>query len=321
MRVVLAALLANLFALAPALAQDAGDYPDRPIKLIVPFDPGGGGDLVSKAFVEEFSKILGQPVVAENHGGASAIIGTDLLAKAEPDGYTIAIVNPLFVTNPALRASLPYDPLKSFAFVGRFISYPLVLGVRADLPVRSVAELIDYARSHPGELTNATSGVGSGQHLAIAQLSALTGIEVKHVPYKGAGPSLTALGGGHVDMTSVGLSLLMPLVQDDRVRLIGTTGTRPLSDPPVPPVADTVPGYDYTLWWAMIAPAGTPQPILDELNAALRQAFADPAVAPRLASLEGEIAVGSPAEFASFAESEIRKWKDVVVATGIEIQQ
>lgn len=299
-----------------AMAQDA-NYPERPITLIVPFAPGGGGDLVGRAFNEELGQLLGQPVVIENHGGASAMIGAEMVTRARPDGYTLLLVNTTIGTNPAVHGQMNYRTPEDFTAIARIVTYPFVLAIRDDLPVDSVEELIAFARENPGVLTSGTSGPGSGQDLATRLLQSLAEIEVLDVPFSGAGPVVTALAGGHIDFSFAGYSLFEPLVDEGTVRLIGSTGLEPIGDPEIPTVASQgVEGFSYVLWWGVFAPADTPREIVDTINAALDDVLSRPEIQARLASLDGEIAVSTPEELDAFLAEELDRWQAVMADTG-----
>ena len=312
LRLMLAALL---FLTSQATAQD---YPIRPIRLIVPYEPGGGGDFAARTIWQELSRQLGQPIVIENRGGANTIIGTRLLARSQPDGYTIGLANPSLITNPALNATMPYRTPDDFTAIAHFITYPFVLGVRHNLPVASVSDLLTLARQRPGGLTLGYSGPGSGVHLSAELLRLMGGIDVLLVPYNGTGPVSNALAAGQVDMAFAGITQFQGLVESGRIRLLATTARVPTANG-LPTIASQgLPDYEYLLWWGVIGPAGMPPAVVQTLNAALRRTIATPEVAARFAVLDGVLQVSSPGEFESFLRSEMTKWDGVIRAAGIK---
>lgn len=292
----------------------ADDYPNRPIRLIVPFSPGGGGDATSTAFKEELGKVLGQPVVVEYRGGGSAMIGTDLLTRSKPDGYTLLMCNSTYVTNPILQKNITYKTPDDFTPIARVMTFPYILAVRSDLGIDNVGELVDYAKKNPGRLTTGTAGSGSGMALAARQLEKMAGIELMAVPFKGSGPVLAALAGGHVDM-AFGNSSFEPFGQKGTkvLKIIASTGPTPIGDPPIPTIASQgIEGFSLLFWWGVFAPAGTPAPIVEKINSALKQVFTLPEVQKRIRDLEGEPYVTSSEEFDQFTRAELAKWTEIL---------
>lgn len=309
-------LAAVVAAPGAALSQD---YPNKPIKMIVPFGPGGGGDQLVLSFVDELSKKLGQPIVKENHPGANSIIGTNLLAKAEPDGYTLGVVTTGFSANPFLYKEIPFDSEKDFAPVTVVAAYPFSFAVRADFPAQTVEELVAYGKANPGKITSANSGRGSGAEFSTGLLSALAGIEIKSISYKGGGPAMTAVAGGFCDLIFTNLSGSLPFAQAGKVRLLGHTGTKPFSDPPLQPIADQgVPGYEFAQWWGILAPAGTPPEVLNTFHAALKDVFEDPAVRARMEKVNAEIILNTPDEAKSYIQAQAVKSKQIADALGLK---
>jgi tripartite-type tricarboxylate transporter receptor subunit TctC len=288
----------------------AADYPSRSVQIVVPFAPGGGGDFIVRTWADKLAAVLKQPVVVENKGGANTIVGSEYVAKAAPDGYTLLFTSTALATNPTLVPSLPYKTPDSFTPVSLVITYPFGLGARRDLEPKTIPELIAYAKKNPGRISIANSGDGSGSHLAAELLKDAAGIELTTVPYKGAGPAATDLAGGHVDLLFTGLSQLKPFVDGDRIKLMATSGLhRVASAPDVPTIAEQgLPGFNAVVWWGLLAPAGTPPDVVAKLNQALRTTLADPDVVKRLAVIDGDVSVSSPKEFDTFIRAEVSRW-------------
>src|SRR5271169_1861945 len=274
---LLAAALAAAFAGAhPATAQD---YPTRPITLVVPYSAGGGNDAMARVVANSMSKTLGQQIVIENRGGAGGSIATRQVAKASPDGYTLGLGGTgTLAIDPTLYPNAGYDPRKDFAPVGLIATSPLIILVNPSLPAHNVQELIALAKAQPGKLNYASAGRGSGIHLGTVLFALTAGIELTHVPYRGTGPALTDLLGGHVALYFSSLPSAIAFVQSGKVRALAVTGPKrsPIF-PELPTVAESgLPGYEAVLHYGIIAPAGTPKPIIAKLNAALRQAVQSP---------------------------------------------
>jgi tripartite-type tricarboxylate transporter receptor subunit TctC len=333
-RVLLAAGTAALALLVPpagapeALAQTAqagggAPYPSRPVRLIVPFPPGGSTDILARALAQKLSEGLSQAVVIDNRPGAGGSIGSEAAAKAAPDGYTLLMgqLGPLAVS-PAIYRNLPYDPVKSFTPVSRMAIVPSVLVVNPQVPVASAAELIAYARGHPGKLTYGSAGNGSTSHLTTEYFKLATGTDILHVPYKGVGPMLTDLISGQLSMGINGAPAVMSHVNSGRLRALAVTGlARVPSLPQIPTLAESgVEGFDASGWYGIVAPAGTAREIVMRLNGEIRRAMQTPELRARLDN-EGAIpAAGSPEEFAAFIVSEIARWGAVLKRAGIEAQ-
>ncbi|HUP93787.1 MAG TPA: tripartite tricarboxylate transporter substrate binding protein [Burkholderiales bacterium] len=303
-----------------ASADAAAAYPERPIRVVVPFPPGGGADVTMRILSDSLKSHLGQSLVIDNRGGASTIIGTDLVAKARPDGYTILLATTTFAINPSLHATLPYDPLKDLAPITLVAFTPYILVVHPSLPVKTVKDLIALAKERPGQLTYASVGNGSATHLATEMLVARTGIKVVHVPYKGSSPALSDLIGGHVSMYLGSMPASVPQARSGKLRALAVTGPRRApAAPEVPTIAESgFPGYEFASWYGLFAPAGTPPAIIDQLRGAVRKVLEHPDMRNRMLA-EGNEAVGNaPGEFAAIIRADIAKYAKIVKAANIK---
>lgn len=299
--------------------QAQSSYPERPITLIVPYAPGGGNDVVARAISDPMSKTLGQPIVVENHGGAGGSVGTRQVAKSAPDGYTLGLGGTgTLAVDPTLYPDVGYNPRKDFAPVGLIATGPMIVLVNQSVSARNIQELIALAKSEPGKLNYASAGIGSGIHLGTALFAEMAGIEITHIPYKGTAPALTDLLGGHVQIFFSSLPPAIGLVKGGKLRALGVTSLkRSPSFPDVPTVAEQgLPGFEAVLHYGIIAPAGTPQPIVNKLNAALRAALADPKVYQHIATEGGEPLPTSPAEYSVDIDREETKWSAIVKKSG-----
>ncbi len=308
--------------LTAAVAQDS-QYPNRPITLIVPYTAGGGNDAMARIVAERMSKTLGQQIVIENRGGAGGSIATRQVAKAAPDGYTLGLGGTgTLAIDPTLYPNVGYDPRKDFAPVGLIATSALAVLVNPSVPVRDIQELIALAKASPGKLNYASAGSGSGIHLGSVLFAAMAGIEITHIPYKGSGPALTDLLGGHVAIYFSSLPPAIGLVNEGKVRALAVTGPkRSASLPDVPTVAEFgLPGYEAVLHYGIVAPAGTPRLIIDRLNAALREAVAADDVAKRIATEGAEPFVTTPEEYAADIDREETKWSAVVRKAGAKAE-
>ncbi len=304
-------LLCGVFFASTSLsASPANSYPERPIRIVVPFAAGGGGDFIARAWSDKLSDTLKQTVIVENRGGGNTVVGTDIVAKAAPDGYTLLLVSPTISTNPTLLPKLPYKTPEAFAPIGQVITYAMGLAVNSDLPINNIAELVAFAKKNPGKLTTATSGEGSATDLAAELFMAATGTKISKIPYKGAGKSALDVASGHVDMLFTGMSQLKPHIDSKRIKLIATSGAERLkSAPDTPTIAEQgYPGFKAVVWWGVLAPAGTSKEIVNQVNEALRVSLSQPEVQKRLAVIDGVVEVSSPAEFDAFLRKEIATW-------------
>jgi tripartite-type tricarboxylate transporter receptor subunit TctC len=311
-----AMLLAAL--VAGALAQD---YPSRPVRLIVPFPPGGSNDVVGRLVAMQLSTQLGQQVFVDNRGGAGGVIGTEACATAAPDGYTLCIISIAHAVNPALH-KLNYDPIKSFTPISIFATGPNVLAINPTLPVNSVKELVALAKQKPGELNYASAGVGSFQHLGGELFKITAGVDIVHVPYKGGGPAMQDVISGHVKIMFSSLIQTTPFIKSGQLKALGTGGAKRSSVlPDVPTISEAgVPGYVADNWWGLAAPAGLPEALVEKLFAASQAALKSPEL---LAAFEREGAAPvtmTTAEFGDYIKGEIAKWGRVVKEGNIQSQ-
>ncbi len=291
----------------------ADDYPNRPVRLIIPFPPGGSNDVVGRLVAKQLSEVLGKQVFVDNHPGAGGVIGTQAAANAAPDGYTLLIVSLAHAVNPALY-KLEYDPIKSFTPISILATGPNVLVVNPELPVHSVKELLALAKQKPGELDYASAGVGSFQHMGGELFKLMSGANIVHVPYKGGGPAMQDVISGHVKIMFSSLVQTTPFIKSGQLRALGTGGAkRSAVLPDVPTIAEAgVPGYVSDNWWGILAPAGTPAPIIEKLHKDIQAALK----APELQAVferEGAATVEmSSAEFGEYMKAEMAKWGRVV---------
>jgi tripartite-type tricarboxylate transporter receptor subunit TctC len=310
---------ASLAVMRPLPAWTQTGYPDRPITLIVPYAPGGGNDVMARAVAEPMGKSLGQPLVIENHGGAGGSVGTRQVAKAAPDGYTLGLGGTgTLAIDPTLYPNVGYDPRRDFTPVGLIATSPLIVLVHESVPARNVQELIALAKAQPGKLNYASAGIGSGIHLGTVLFANTAGIEIAHIPYKGSGPALTDLLGGHVQIYFSSLPPAIGLVKQSKLRALAVTGlTRSASLPDVATVAEQgLPGFEAVLHYGIVAPAGTPRPIIEKLNGALRMALGDPKVNGHIAAEGAEPLPSSPDEYAADIDREETKWSALVKKSG-----
>jgi len=310
---------ALLLAVSSPLAAD--EYPNRPVRLIIPFPAGGSNDVVGRLVAHQLSAKLGQQVWVDNRGGAGGVIGTEAAANAAPDGYTLLIISIAHAVNPALY-KLSYDPIKSFTPVSILATGPNVLSVNPRLPVHSVNELIALAKQKPGELDYASAGVGSFQHLGGELFKLTAGVSIQHVPYKGGGPAMQDVISGHVKVIFSSLIQTTPFIQSGQLRALGTGGsTRSPVLPEVPTIAEAgVPGYEANNWWGVVAPAGTPASIVEKLHNDIRAVLTSPELQQQFAREGASSIEMSVAEFGKYMETEMVKWGRVVKESNIRVQ-
>jgi tripartite-type tricarboxylate transporter receptor subunit TctC len=318
---IVASSIALAVPLAAAPLAGAQDYPTRPVKVVVPFSPGGAVDGPMRVVAQELSKRLGEQVIVENKPGAGATIGADLVAKAPPDGYTLLLASQTIAISATLYPKLPFDPIEDFAPITLIGREPGVLVVNPALPVKTLQELVAYAKERPGQLDYASSGNGSGQHLFFALLASSTGMKLNHIPYKGSAQATTDLLGGQVMMSIPGTAGMVGHIKAGKLRALAVTGaTRSPQLPDVPTVVESgVPGYEAYVWLGLLAPKGTPAPIVDKLQRAVVAVLALPEVKSYMATAGIEVVGSTPAEFARFFRSEKELWAKVVRETGAKV--
>jgi tripartite-type tricarboxylate transporter receptor subunit TctC len=292
----------------------AEDYPNKSIKLIVPFPAGGATDIVSRVVAQQLGSELGQSVVVDNRAGAAGVIGAEAAARAAPDGYTLVLTTSSTHTiGPLLNPKIPYSATKDFTPIIYLASSPQVVIVPITSPVKSMQELIDYARKNPGTLNFGSAGTGGIPHLSTERFLAMTQLKMTHVPYKGTALAMPDLMAGRLDMMFDSISVSLPHIRDGKVRALAVTTTQRTSvAPDLPPLSDTVPGYESLTWFGVFGPANLPAPIVTKLNAALNEALKNPGVLQQLAKLGFEPGGGTPADFANKMKAETAMWKQVI---------
>jgi tripartite-type tricarboxylate transporter receptor subunit TctC len=311
------------FAQSPAPPASASDWPNRFVRLIVPFPPGGGTDAIARVVAGKLSDIWGQQMVVENRGGGATNIGTEAVVRSDPDGYTMLITSMPLAVNRFLFPSLNYDPLEDLAPVSLICEYPNIMAVPITSPARSVGDFIAYAKANRGKVTFASSGHGTSVHLSGELFKRMAGIEMLHVPYRGAGPALNDLLPGRVDVMFNNIGAVLPLIRGGKLRgLAVTTAKRTPAAPELPPIAEAgVPGFDVSSWYALFAPARTAPEVVRKMHADIVAALSDPVTRERLEQL-GVVVVGStPAELATFLRAEMHKWGPVIKEAGISIRE
>ncbi len=313
------AVTAAAFVL-PAFAQS---YPDKPIRFIVGFAPGGVTDIVARALGQKLYERLGQQVVVDNRAGGSGVIAAVMTAKSPPDGYTLLMSSiSTMATNVSTSANLPYDPLRDFAPITLVVVTPYLATVNAVLPIANLREFIALAKAKPGQLNFGSSGTGGGAHLAVELFKVMAGIELTHVPYKGASLALTDLMGGHIQLTFSQPPIVLPHIRSGKVKGLAITSAQRLAAlPEFPTFAESgVAGYEATSWQGLVAPAGTPRAIVMKLNAEIRRALRLPDIGTRLAAEGSEAGNTTPDEFGAYIRREITKWAKVVKTSGIKTE-
>ncbi len=308
-------------SLYPAQTSAAEAYPQRAIRLIIPYPPGGAGDIVGRMLSARLGEALGQQIVVDNRPGGGQLIATQLTAKAPPDGYTLFLASATHGINPGLLKKLPYDSIKDFAPITLVADSPLVFIAHPALGVGNIRDLVAQAKSRPGRINYASSGPGTGGHLSVELLKWMTGIDLVHIPYKGAGPALTDLIGGQVQMMCTSPLPALPHVRSGRlVALAMTSRTRSRAAPEIPTVAETVSGYESTLWYALLAPAATPQPIIRRLHAETTKVLKLPETTEQLLAQGADPIGNSPQELAKFLQSEIERWTKLIRQANIRAE-
>ena len=301
-------------------AARADKYPAHPVKIVVPFPAGGSNDIIARILAQKLSERTGQQFVVENRGGASGTIGSDLVAKGAADGYTIMVHSATHVANPHLYKKLPYDTLKDFIGVTPLAVQVGMLVVHPSLPVKTVKEFIALGKARPGQLVYGSSGSGSFVHLAMALLNATTNTKMIHVPFKGGGPATVALASGEIQAMTATIGSLVPHISSKRVRPIGVTSAKRVSQyPDVPAIAESVPGYEFVAWIGAFVAAGTPRPIVDKLNGEFRKALAHPDTAKILGAQTLDPMPMSPEDFSKLLKADYDKYEKVIKLSGAKV--
>ena len=312
---------AALFAAADraTCADSAIGYPTKPVRLVVPWPPGGGTDVFARVIGQKLGERLGYTVVVDNRPGASGNVGAEMVAKLPPDGYTIMLATITLATNPSMYKTLNFEPLKDFAPITLVAGVPHVLVVSPTLAANSVKDLIALAKAEPGKLNYASAGNGSPFHLAAELFKSLTGTTIVHVPYQGGGPAITAVIGGQVQLTFGNLVAVLPLVKGGKLKALGVTGaTRSAAAPDLPTIAEEgVRGYDFSSWFGFFAPGKTPKAVIAKLNQEIVHILKTPEMKHRLTQDGADVIASTPQEFSAYLASETRKWEQVIKQAGI----
>ncbi|MCW5575733.1 MAG: tripartite tricarboxylate transporter substrate binding protein [Burkholderiales bacterium] len=311
-------LILGAALLAATTVAAAQNYPQRPVRFVVPYAPGGSTDTLARSMGNKMSELLGQQVVVDNRPGANGDIGMTIVARAPADGYSIVLG---YIANlgigPSLYEKMPYDPIKDFASITQVAGASNIFVIHPSLPAKTFKEFIAYTKANPKKVSFASAGVASVGHLTGELLNEMAGIDMQHIPYKGSGQAITDLVGGHIKAMISGMASTLPHVRSGKLVGIVTTGLkRTPATPDIPTIAETYPGFESSSWFGVLAPAGTPKPIIARLNADIHKSLQDPAVAKRLAGVGFEITYGTPEEFTNYIKSEIKKWAKVVKASG-----
>ena len=316
------AIAAGALFLLAAAHTPAQTYPNKPIRLVVPYSTGTSTDVLGRLYAQKLGESLGQTIIVENKAGAGGNIAGEAVARAAPDGYTITLsTSAVHATNPALYAKMPFDTLKDFSHITLIATAPNMLVVNPKIPARNMAELIAYAKANPGKLTYMSAGSGTSPHMAGALLQSMAGIDIVHVPYKNISQGLADLFGGQVSMTFYHVPVIYPHVKDGKVRALGVaTRERSAIAPEVPPIAETVPGFDIKPWWGVSGPAGLPQEVVDKLFSATIAILKDNDTKQRYATMGLDAPLMSVKEFNDFTVSELAKWGKIVRDSGAKVE-
>ena len=307
--------------LHPASGALAQAFPAKTVRIVVPFSAGGGTDVIGRVIAQKLSEGWGQQVIVDNRAGGGSVIGTDLVARSAPDGYTLLLTAPPFTTNAAVLPKLPYDSFQDFAPITLAALAPLIVVVHPSLPARSIKELVALARSRPGQLSYGSSGNGGPQHLAGELFKSMARVDIVHVPYKGGAPATVDLVGGQVQLGFSSMLTVLSFVKSERLRALAVTGPRRSAIvPQLPTVAESgFPGYETTTWYGILARGGTPPAVISTLNAAIGRALNAPDVKERLASEGAEVVASSPAAFATFLQQEVARVRNLAKTASIKL--
>jgi tripartite-type tricarboxylate transporter receptor subunit TctC len=313
-----ALVLMTALHLGAALAQT---YPAKPLKLVTPFPPGGSADVIARLTAQKLAENIGQPVIVDNRAGAGGLVGNEYASKQPPDGYTLLLITGAYPVQAAMLKSMPFDPLADIAMVSMLTSYPFVISVRADSPLRSVGDLIAQAKANPGKLNYPSSGIGTVHHLTGELLNAMAGIDLTHVPFRGGASPLTEVLGGRVDVLFEAMTLSIGQIRSGKLRALAVTSKeRWKALPDVPTVDETLRGYEVTSFIGLGASGGTPAPIIARLNSELRKVLDEPEARKRFIELGGEPRATAPEEMRAWIERDIAKWRNVITQRKIERQ-
>ena len=320
--VVLGGLVAvMLCAQATSVAQTASSFPNQPVRMVVPYPPGGPTDITARVVAAEMSKTIGQNIVIDNCPGASGMIGSEMVTKATPDGYTLLANASIHVINPSVYPDMRFDAIKDFTPITQLAQVPLVLVVPANSPIKSVKDLVEYAKANPGKVNFGSAGSASAQHLAGESFKIAAGIQMQHIPYKGSAPALTDLAGGQLQLMFDSMPSATPMINSGKLRAIAvTTTTRAKARPDLPTIAESgFPGFDISTWYAYWAPKGTPADVVEKLAASAAQALKNPEVIAKYEAMGAEPVGSTPAQFAAYVESEAKKWSEIVKKSGAKL--
>ncbi len=299
----------------------AQTFPSKPIRIVVPFTPGGPNDILARMIGQRYTAVWGQQTLVDNRPGGGTVIGTDIVAKAPADGHTLLMVSTSHAANPSLMPKLPFDTLRDFVSVGQAVSSPNVLVVHPSVPARNTRELLDIAKARPGQITFASGGSGAATHLAGELLKILGGVEMTHIPYKGAGPATIDLISGQVTWMFGTILPTIPHVRSGKLRALAVSGKRRAEVlPEVPTVAEHVPGFEASSWYGVFAPAGTPAEVIIKLNQEMARALTPVEVRQRLAAEGTEVVAGNPEDFMQLFRAEAAKWARVIKQAGIRLE-
>lgn len=316
---VAAVALSGAMSFSAAHAQST--YPNKPIKFVVPYSAGTTTDVIARVYADKLGKILGQSVVVENKAGAGGNISAESVARSAPDGYTLTFsTSATHATNPALYSKVNFDPIKDFTHIALMVSAPNMLAINPKIPANNMAELIAYAKKNPGKLTYISAGSGTSPHMAGELLKTMAGIDIQHVPYKNINQGFTDLFAGTVSMTFYHVPVIYPHVKEGRLRALGVaTSERSPIAPEVPPIGDTVKGYDIRPWWGLAGPAGMPKDMVEKLHKATTQVLADPEVQDRFKKMGLIITPMTTQQFNDFTVAELAKWSKIVKDSGAKV--
>ena len=307
-------LLLILLIISPQMSYAQSDYPNRPVRLVIPFTTGGSNDIIGRFIADQLGKRLGETFVVDNRGGAGGTLGTDIVAKAKPDGYTLLLISTPHTANSSLYKKLPYNPSKDFIPVARIGTASQVISVFPGLPVKTLPELIEYAKARPGQVNYVSSGVGSSQHLVSEMFANLAGLQLVHIPYKGAGAALADVAAGHAQISVGTVVQALPLIKGERLRPLAVSGAKRQAVIPDTPTAIEIglKGFDADNWWGILAPTGTPAELTQKLSVTLADILSKPETVKKMSDESATVAYQGSEAFAKFMETESIKWAQLV---------